>query len=61
MLRLADAKELVLTGIKRWLQQHDLGEFSNKSLADALLPEDLPEEVHDLANNLAQFAGVSRA
>ena len=56
---LADAKEVVLPGIKRWLQEHGFGSFSNKSLAEALLPEDLPEEVHNLAKNLAEFAGVN--
>ncbi|NQU22693.1 MAG: AAA family ATPase [Candidatus Nealsonbacteria bacterium] len=55
----ADAKDFVLPGIKRWLQEHQLGQFSNKALAEALLPEDLPEEVHDLARSLADFVGVS--
>lgn len=58
---LADAKALVLPRIKRWLQQQQLGQFSNKSLAEALLPEELPEEVHKLAAELAEFAGVSVA
>ncbi len=56
---LADAKGVVLPGIKRWLQQHQLGQFSNKSLAEALLAEDLPEEVHNLAKKLAVFVGVA--
>jgi predicted ATPase len=55
---LVDAKEIVLPGVKRWLQDNGLGQFSNKSLAEALLPEDLPAEVHRLAKNLAQFVGV---
>ena len=58
---LADAKDVVLPGIKRWLQEHELGQFSNKSLAQVLLPEDLPEEVHDLAAELADFTGVTRS
>jgi len=57
-IALADAKEVVLPGIKRWLQEHGLGQFSNKRLAEALLPEDLPEEVHNVARDLAEFAGV---
>jgi len=60
-LALADAKDVVLPGMKRWLQEHGLGEFSNRSLANALLPEDLPDEVHQLASEMAIFAGVPRA
>ena len=56
---LADAKEIVLPGIKQWLQEHDFGQFSNKALAESLLPQDLPSEVHQLAHRLAEFAGVS--
>ena len=58
-LTLADAKEIVLPGLKRWLQEHDFGQFSNKALAEALLPDDLPPEVHQLARKLAEFAGVT--
>ena len=39
---LADAKDVVLPGLKRWLQEHAFGQFSNKALAEVLLPEDLP-------------------
>lgn len=58
-LALADAKSVVLPGIKRWLQEHGFGQFSNKALADVLLPDDLPEEVHALAKSLAEFVGVT--
>jgi len=57
-LVLADAKDVVLPGIKRWLQEHQLGQFSNKALAEALQPDDLPEEVHNLAKDIADFVGV---
>ena len=57
-IALADAKDLVLPGMKLWLQNQQLGQFSDKALAEALLPEDLPQEVHDLAKSLAAFAGV---
>jgi energy-coupling factor transporter ATP-binding protein EcfA2 len=57
-LALADAKEIVLPGIKRWLQSQRLGQFSNKALAETLRPEDIPQEVHELAQRLATFAGV---
>jgi hypothetical protein len=56
---LADAKEVVLPGIKTWLQKHAYGQFSNKALAQTLLRDDLPEEVHELARKLAKFAGVT--
>jgi predicted ATPase len=56
---LADAKDIVLPGIKRWLQEHAFGQFSNRSLAEALLPQDLPEEVHKLARELTSFAGIT--
>lgn len=57
-LSLADAKEIVLPGMKRWLQNLHLGQFSDKALAEVLRPKDLPEEVHQLAKKLAKFAGV---
>ena len=57
-LALADAKEIVLPGIKRWLQSQRLGQFSNRALAEVLQPEDIPQEVHELAKRLAEFAGV---
>lgn len=57
-LALADAKSIVLPGLKRWLQEHGFGQFSNKSLADILAPEDLPEEVHQLARKILTFSGT---
>jgi predicted ATPase len=59
-LSLADAKEVVLPGIKRWLQDHNVSQFSNKALADAMVAEDLPEEMHRIADELAEFAGIIR-
>lgn len=58
-LSLADAKEIVLPGLKRWLQEQGLGQFSDKALAEELRPEDLPTEIHDLARRLASFAGAA--
>ncbi len=55
---LVDAKGVVLPGVKRWLQEHGYGQFSNKALAESLLRWELPTEVHELARSLAQFAGV---
>ena len=57
-LALADAKDIVLPGMKRWLQSRQLGQFSDKALAEVLRPEDFPPEVGDLAKKLATFAGV---
>lgn len=59
-LALADAKSVVLPGIKRWMQQRNLRQFSNRALADVLTSDELPEEVHRLAEELADFAGVPR-
>jgi len=57
-LALADAKEIVLPGVKRWFQEQRLGQFSNKALAEAIRAEELPGEVHELARALARFVGV---
>jgi len=56
---LADAKETVLPGLKRWLHQNGRGQFSDLGLANKLQADDLPQEVHDLAKRLAGFTGVS--
>ncbi|MBI4658753.1 MAG: AAA family ATPase [Verrucomicrobia bacterium] len=58
-IALADAKEIVLPGIKRWLQAQHHGQFSDRSLAEALTPQDLAPEIHDVTRALARFAGVS--
>jgi len=55
---LADAKDVVLPGIKRWLQEHGAGQFSDRRLAETLTADDLPDEVHELAKRLVQFAGL---
>jgi hypothetical protein len=57
-IALADAKDVVLPGLKRWLQENGLGQFSDRRLAEILLPEDLPDEVHELAAQIVEFAGV---
>jgi len=55
---LADAKDIVLPGIKRWLQSQHYGQFSDRSLAQALEPQDLVPEIHQVTRALARFAGV---
>ena len=55
---LADAKEIVLPGLNRWLQEKGHGQFSDLTLAEAMSPADLPGEVHTLAKRLVEFAGV---
>jgi predicted ATP-binding protein involved in virulence len=57
-IALADAKEIVLPGIKRWLQAQQHGQFSDRSLAEALKPEDLADEIHQVTKALARFSGV---
>ncbi len=57
-LALADAKDVVLPGIKRWLQSQHLGQFSDKALAEVLRPPDFPQEIHSLAKKLAHFVGI---
>jgi AAA15 family ATPase/GTPase len=56
---LADAKEIVLPGVKRWLQSRGHGQFSDRSLAEALVPKDLAPEIHEVTRSLAHFAGVA--
>ena len=56
---LADAKEIVLPGVKRWLQENGGRQFSNRDLAKALLTADLPEEVHVFAEEIRRFAFTS--
>ncbi|MBN1868866.1 AAA family ATPase [Candidatus Sumerlaeota bacterium] len=57
-LALADAKEAVLPGLKRWLQQNGSKQFSDKALAEALSPEDLPDDIHAFARKLSDFSDV---
>lgn len=57
-IELADAKDVVLPGIKRWLQNRHWGAFSDHKLAETFLRDDLPQEVHDVADRLARFAGL---
>lgn len=58
-LSLADAKDHVLPRLKNWAKTNGLGQFSDKALAETMLPDELPQEVHQLARALAQFAGIS--
>jgi len=58
-IALADAKEIVLPGVKRWLQSQRHGQFSDRSLAEALAPLDLAPEIHEVTRSLADFAGVA--
>jgi len=58
-IALADAKEIVLPGVKRWLQSQGHGQFSDRSLAEALASLDLAPEIHEVTRSLAHFAGVA--
>jgi predicted ATPase len=57
-IALADAKEIVLPGIKRWLQARQHGQFSDRSLAEVLAPQDISPEIHEVTRALARFSGV---
>lgn len=56
---MTDAKEIVLPGIKRWMQENGLPQFSDKKLADSLSPEELSPEIHHLMKTIRIFAGVA--
>jgi len=58
-LELLDAKDYVLPRIKQWAQSQRIGQFSDKALADALLVDEIPQEIHQVAHELANFAGVA--
>jgi energy-coupling factor transporter ATP-binding protein EcfA2 len=55
----SDAKEFVLPGIKRWLKSGHLSEFSDLRLATEIRREELPQEMINVCEKLAAFAGIS--
>ena len=57
---MTDAKGFVLPGIKRWMQEKGLSAFSDKKLAESLLPAELAPEVAQLMDRICAFADVSR-
>jgi predicted ATPase len=57
-LALADAKDVVLPGLKRWLQAQGWGQFSDRKLAEMFKRDELPKEIHQVARDLVVFAGV---
>jgi len=59
-IAMTDAKKIVLPGIKRWVQERGLSAFSDKKLAESLLPDELAPEVALLMERICGFAGVSR-
>lgn len=56
---LADAKDVVLPGLKRWLQSEGFGQFSDKRLAREFERDELPDEIHEVAKRFAAFAGIA--
>lgn len=58
-LSLADAKDTVLPGMKRWFQSQGIRQFSDRELAESLTRDELPAEVIATMEELAQFAGVA--
>lgn len=59
-LGLADAKEVVLPGLNRWMKENGLGQFTHRRLAQELNRDEIPNEVHELGCRLAEFAGVRK-
>jgi ABC-type cobalamin/Fe3+-siderophores transport system ATPase subunit len=57
-LQLADAKDIVLPGLKRWLQEQGLPAFSDQGLAQSFTRDDLDPEIVDVAKRLAEFVGI---
>lgn len=56
-LHLVDAKQAIST-LVGWLQANGYESFSNKKILEAVQKEDLPEEIHVVVNDLAQFVGL---
>jgi len=56
---MTDAKDVVLPGIKRWMQEKNLPSFSDKKLAESLLPDELSPEIVQLMERIRDFAGLS--
>ena len=56
---MTDAKDFVLPGIKRWIQEKKLPAFSDKKLAESLLPGELASEIVQLTEKIREFTGVS--
>lgn len=54
-----DAKEIVLPGIKRWLQSNGFSQFSDISLADHLDITEIDAEIKETIYEIASFAGIN--
>jgi len=57
-LSITDAKEYILPGLKRWLQNNGFSQFSDLSLAESLEVSEIDNEVKEFIYKLADFAGV---
>ena len=58
-LSITDAKEYILPGLKRWLQNNGFSQFSDLSLAESLEISEIDNEVKEFIYKLADFAGVN--
>jgi len=54
----SDAKEFVLPGIKRWLKEASLPEFSDLKLAQEIKRHELPKEMIQVCEKLACFVDI---
>jgi energy-coupling factor transporter ATP-binding protein EcfA2 len=57
-LNLTDAKEFILPGLKRWLQQNGFSQFSDFALAESINPEEIDFEIKEVIQKIANFAGI---
>ena len=58
-LAMTDAKDFVLPGVKRWMQENNLPQFSDKKLANSLQPDELFPEVKQAIKMICDFANVA--
>ncbi|MBI4646880.1 MAG: AAA family ATPase [Bacteroidia bacterium] len=57
-LSMTDAKEIVLPGIKRWLQANAFDQFSDLSLAENLSEAEIADEIKETVKAIGIFADI---
>lgn len=56
---IADAKEFILPGLKKWLQNNGYSQFSDLSLAESLDVTEIDNDVKALIQKLAEFSEIN--